>query len=37
MKGADNMFSFARVQRVEILPDKKFKLYGISFVKNSEK
>jgi hypothetical protein len=37
MKGADNVFSFACVQRVEILPDKKLKLYGISFVKNSEK
>jgi hypothetical protein len=35
MKGADNVFSFARVQRVEVLSDTRLKLYGVSFVRNS--
>lgn len=36
MKGAENVFSLARVQRVQALPQKNLNLYGISFVKKSE-
>jgi len=35
MKGGDNVFSFARVKRIELLPDKNLKLYGVSYVKDS--
>jgi PilZ domain len=35
MKGGDNVFSFARVKRIEVLPDKKLKRYGVSYVKDS--
>ena len=33
MKGAENVFALARVQRVEYLPGKNLNLYGVSFVK----
>ena len=36
MPGAENVFSLARVQRVQALPGKNLNLYGVSFVKKSE-
>lgn len=36
MKGSENVFSLARVQRVQLLPDKQLTLYGIAWVKKSE-
>jgi len=33
MKGAENVFTLARVRRVETLKDPKFKRYGVGFVK----
>ena len=33
MKGAENVFALARVQRVECLPGKNLNLYGVSFVR----
>ena len=35
MKGAENVFALARVQRVECLKGKNLNLYGVSFVRNS--
>ncbi len=36
MKGAENVFSLARVRRVQPLPGKNLNLYGVSWVKKSE-
>ena len=36
MQGSENVFSLARVQRVQVLPDKQMNLYGVCFVKKSE-
>jgi len=35
MKDGENVFSLARVKRVEVMPDNKLKLYGVSYVKDS--
>jgi len=35
MKGVENVFALARVQRVQCLPGKNLNLYGVSFVKKS--
>jgi len=34
MKGGDNVFSFARIKRIEPHQDKNLKLYGASYLKN---
>ncbi len=36
MKGAENVFALARVQRVQLVPERQLNLYGVSFVKKSE-
>ena len=36
MKGAENVFALARVQRVECIPGKNLNRYGVSFVRKSE-
>jgi hypothetical protein len=35
MKGGDNVFSLARVKKVQVLPGKNLKLYSVSYVQNS--
>ena len=36
MKGSENVYTLARVQRVQFVPEKQLNLYGVSFVKKSE-
>ena len=36
MQGSENVFSLARVQRAQLLPDKQMNLYGVCWVKKSE-
>jgi len=36
MQGSENVFSLARVQRVQLLPDRQMNLYGVCFVQKSE-
>jgi len=36
MKGAENVFALARVQRVQLVPERQLNLYGVCFVKKTE-